>query len=1306
MQQAEVIRLSTDGSPIIRVDADIKKLVTKKGEKEVIDKWFLGTKHTAADRNAIIEMMETKKIYPKDWIHDRELKSGLYPDIRDPDFSKQLYNKQEFYEARAAAISSLEGTDPCNASAENVFEISPIQRLVSRFLNPATPYNGLLLYHGVGVGKTCSAVRVAEEFLKVAPMSKVFIVVPQAITAGFKRTIFDSSRLKKVGGKWSSEQCTGMTYPELAIQELMKKAKPGQEFSVEEIAHAADKKISERYFRFGYLQFANWVKKQFLGIPSHLSGLERSAAENAIISKLFSDKLIIIDEAHNLRDTKGGFSMEMDGKDDEADDLEQEEDDDPALSSDDHAGGKKLTPLLRRIVTYSEGMRLLLMSATPMYNKASEISHLLNLLIVNDTKDVTPSRLIGDIFTKEGNLKKGGAGEMLIKTYAQRYVSYMRGENPYTFPLRLRPGWIPKSITWPEMQKVGKKEKKIELSVEDKHILDALPIVQIKPVEGSPIHERLTQILQEVKEDDFKSETWVHLDVSNIVYPNGLYGHQGWDSYLSDAQGAGDGMKYRTYTWKGIEDDAANIDAIFGLENLVNFAPKMAKIVESVQQSDGINFIYSRYVKAGILPIAIALERQGWTRVFANAEARPVYIGKEAKVPRQCALCNLKENNHKGAGAGAAGLAHSFVPACYVLLTGDTMITPNFPDILSYVSRWSKEDKLSPYGGRVKAILGSQVTTEGLDLKCIRSVHILEPWYHLNRIEQIIGRAIRFCSHADLPMNLRNCLVYLYAVVLNNVETPDLHAYRISAVKAKAIGLVQRLMKISAMDCNLNINGLLIRDLGEGLPKRNIIDSEKKATNKYPLGDSAYSSTCDYLAECDYLCSPQAVESEQKNIKTYTYADAQKRLLEKESRLKKIYSQHDIAYPIEEIRRKIYGDLPWEIVSRALVNILENPDFKISRADGIDGRLILQNGYMLFQPIGVRSKQIPLAYRYSRVYDILPRNSIMPRRGSILGIEMPPTETGAEVEVKGPVEISDPIESFNLWMTRVNDLLKALKPKDADIKSILEKWTPPPSKDSYQTKAWGWLLHHFRDYKDIKEIAANFWVERAWSATERKEVLERIVKTGQDKFDKTLVKTMEKDLFVIDAISGFKYMNPGPPKYGLESYCLTDGNFGMCPSSFDALINKKLGEPIDIKYHTGELIGFLVPRKDNTIIFKTLDKKGSAKIMGAVGADCSVASALGGSRGLVSDTQNTIRKSLKSLVKYIVDDTNTPEARDEKGRGARQAALNFKHIDDFPHPYLCMYLEVLLRILDNENCEDKRWFLNAVEASRAGLKGR
>ena len=95
--------------------------------------------------------------WPSSKISERERVSGLYPDPADPRFAARLYEKREFHEARAVAASVAEGlVDPCtSAAAEALFELTPIQRIVSRFLHPLTPYMGLLLYHGVGENVFC-----------------------------------------------------------------------------------------------------------------------------------------------------------------------------------------------------------------------------------------------------------------------------------------------------------------------------------------------------------------------------------------------------------------------------------------------------------------------------------------------------------------------------------------------------------------------------------------------------------------------------------------------------------------------------------------------------------------------------------------------------------------------------------------------------------------------------------------------------------------------------------------------------------------------------------------------------------------------------------------------------------------------------------------------------------------------------------------------------------------------------------------------------------------------------------------------
>ena len=54
-------------------------------------------------------------------------------------------------------------------------------------------------------------------------------------------------------------------------------------------------------------------------------------------------------------------------------------------------------------------------------------------------------------------------------------------------------------------------------------------------------------------------------------------------------------------------------------------------------------------------------------------------------------------------------------------------------------------------GHKIKVVLISKAGSEGIDLKFIRQVHILDPWYNMNRPEQTIGRAVRNFSHKDLP---------------------------------------------------------------------------------------------------------------------------------------------------------------------------------------------------------------------------------------------------------------------------------------------------------------------------------------------------------------------------------------------------------------------------------------------------------------------------------------------------------------------------------------------------------------------------
>ena len=121
----------------------------------------------------------------------------------------------------------------------------------------------------------------------------------------------------------------------------------------------------------------------------------------------------------------------------------------------------------------------------------------------------------------------------------------------------------------------------------------------------------------------------------------------------------------------------------------------------------------------------------------------------------------------------------------------------------------------------------SPAGSEGINLKNTRYVHIVDPYWHMVRIDQVIGRARRICSHEDLPEEYRNIQVFLYMSTLSedqvtsesNMElkirdvskidkktplTSDQYLYEISNIKESINKQLLFAIKGSAMDCSLH----------------------------------------------------------------------------------------------------------------------------------------------------------------------------------------------------------------------------------------------------------------------------------------------------------------------------------------------------------------------------------------------------------------------------------------------------------------------------------------------------------------------
>ena len=90
-------------------------------------------------------------------------------------------------------------------------------------------------------------------------------------------------------------------------------------------------------------------------------------------------------------------------------------------------------------------------------------------------------------------------------------------------------------------------------------------------------------------------------------------------------------------------------------------------------------------------------------------------------------------------------------------------------------------------GRIIKIIMISPAGSEGISLKNVRQVHILEPYWNEVRIEQLIARAIRQCSHKDLPMKERYVDVFRYYATRKNKKSTADEDIRNLAIKKEKI---------------------------------------------------------------------------------------------------------------------------------------------------------------------------------------------------------------------------------------------------------------------------------------------------------------------------------------------------------------------------------------------------------------------------------------------------------------------------------------------------------------------------------------
>lgn len=832
---------------------------------------------------------------------------------------------------------------------------------------------------------TCTAISIAEGFKKTLKNINKKILVLSTLKKNFENEIYDYKQELRKMNPDDNVQCTGKEY------EL------GPEYK--HLTHSQRereiiKNIKSYYQFMGYTSFANEIMNNTGGWKGEEENINEQIKK--FISKEFDDRVIIIDEIQNIKTTK-------------TDDLT-----------------KNIQPILYCIIKYAKNVKLILMSATPMFDRPDEIIFYINLLLLNDGRKTMDKT---DIFNlKDGTLKDGA--EKKLREAFKGYVSYIRSEKPDSFPLRIYPrdAIIPKFDYFISGMKIeeAKKLKYTKILLCDMKNIQAntylnhlkKKILQIENNIIDNVNEEETDEEQESDEsiENINKSSGVRAlrqlsQISNIVFPVSInkkdnsynknsenknnynitlnsdeikyIGSIGNNSINADYDNGYGGyykttkiigqkkvIKYKYQSHAIFNKDTVEEAPFADQQYLSHYSAKFAKILEEIKNAKGLVFVYSQYIPQGTLPFALMLEQNGFKRDCIEGEERLLdyeanKLRKGGKHPPICYLCG-KEASYKEHLPTSANF-HVFKQAKYILFFGKS----------SDIIKIRKEDALkkfssnnNKYGEEIKVFIGTKTVSEGLDFKRIRQIHILEPWYNLSLHEQIIGRGIRRNSHIELPEEERNCEIFQYASVISKKmdkkigerESIDIKNYRIGENKDIIIKKISRIMKESAVDC------LLFRNA-------NIISENKKVKHitasgqvlNIPIADVPYSQMCDYNSNCNYQCNwmPNPRVKYPVNTDTYNIRFASKDIDMAKKYIKKMY-RSDIIYPLSIIENYVKENMPKIselFIYDALNQIVNNKNEFLYDKFSRKGYLIYRGDYYIFQPFDIQRDDIPLEYR-------------------------------------------------------------------------------------------------------------------------------------------------------------------------------------------------------------------------------------------------------------------------------------------------------------------------------------------------------
>jgi hypothetical protein len=712
-------------------------------------------------------------------------------------FIKKNYRKEQDDEDK--------DVDLCLKNSTGARELFPYQKLVRDYLLAETPYRGLLLYHGLGSGKTCSAIAVAESLLS---KKKIYVIAKVSLLTNFKQQL-------RMCGDPIYQQEQYWEQKNLSSEEDREKAKslgisekyldlkgkyfitvPERPSNFSSMDLKSQKDISE--------QIDDILKQRFEYIP--LDGLNSKNIDKYLPPEdphKFDDSVVIIDEAHNFTGMVLNESL--------------------------------LKTRMYDMIYRARNTKIVLLSGTPVINNPLEIALLMNLLrgpiervkigcssVISWDEGMMTAffKTLKDVDTIEYDSVK----RIILLTRNPPYFESILSEKGERIAVKYNKDFPqePDILAWVDTwrRKFQDKISGVELLDTEKLIKEDLECLPSKweefaqtyidglQIKNALLFQRRIQglvsyykgadermVAKEVNADKrivkvpmsspqfvrYLEKRWIEIQMDTKKGRVKSDLNEDFSSYRTNSRLVCNfalppelevlGDEEKVDKEKAYEKIKSDPKRYLKEEALKEFSPKMYEMLTNIKKELGQpfrnQFVYSNFTSLeGTGIFGLVLEENGFQRYKIKTEqgihiedpdmkpgvpAFAFFTGDETQEMRE--LYRQIFNNKYGS---------------------------DFPQTL-------KDSIKEP--GRLCVLMASRAGAEGINLENVRNVHILESQWNPAIIDQVVGRAIRICSHARLPMEQRTVEVKIYVSVFSQEQQVGIEGPNIALIRRNDNGL-------------------------------------------------------------------------------------------------------------------------------------------------------------------------------------------------------------------------------------------------------------------------------------------------------------------------------------------------------------------------------------------------------------------------------------------------------------------------------------------------------------------------------------